>query len=78
MGAASVAGMNLLAHREPIINSIEFIKGGEHDGKLSINYQETLLSSKTIIADVANTMSMASLGNDDMGETDVESNIVNV
>lgn len=78
MGATAVAGMHLVAHREPIINTIEVIKQGEHSGKLQINYQETLLSSKSIIAPVSNVMGLASLGNDDLGEDGVENNILNV
>jgi len=61
-----------------IINTMEIIKDGEHAGKLKINYQETLLSSKTIIASVNNVMGMVSLGNDDIGEDDVENNVVSV
>lgn len=78
MGTFAVAGMHLLSQREPIINTIEIIKEGEHAGKLKINYQETLLSSKTIIAAVNNVMGMVSLGNDDVGEDDVESNVVSI
>lgn len=78
MGAACLAGMNLLAYREPIINSIGLIKDGEHAGKLEINIQENLLGSKTIIVHGGNVMALGSLGNDDMGEEDFESNIVSV
>ena len=34
MGASLVAGMHLLAHRDPIINTIEILKEGENAGKL--------------------------------------------
>lgn len=76
MGLACLAGMNLLAQREPIINSIGIINEGEHAGKLEINIQENLLGSKTIIVHSANVMALGSLGNDDIGEDDFESNII--
>ena len=78
MTAACLAGMSMLSQREPIINTIEIINEGPDSGKLRINYQKSLLSSKTIMADVGKTMSIASLGNDDQGEADLESNIVNI
>ena len=34
MGVSAVAGMHLVAHREPIINTIEVLKQGDHAGKL--------------------------------------------
>ena len=70
--------MKFLSQREPTVNTIAFVKEGEHAGKLSINYQESLLSSKTIYAEAKSIMSIASLDNDDMGEEDVENNILAV
>lgn len=48
---ACLAGMNVVAQREPIINTIGFVDEGENAGKIRINIQKTLLSSTTIIAD---------------------------
>jgi hypothetical protein len=74
IAAACLAGMSQLGFREPTINTITFVD----DGAIEINVQETLLSSKTIVADVSNVMALASLGNDDLGEDDLESNLVQV
>ena len=63
-----------------MINAIEFVKdeGNKYAGKLKINFQETLLSSKTVIASVNNVMGMVSLSNDDIGEDGVENNVVSI
>jgi hypothetical protein len=37
-----------------IVNSIEFVKEGEHAGKLKINVSTSFLVSKNIIADISN------------------------
>lgn len=76
--ASCLGGMRYFAEGHPTINTIDIIRDGEHAGHLAINYQESLLSSKTIIADARNVMSLASLDEDDMGEEDVESNILAV
>ena len=70
--ALCLAGMAQLGGRDQTINTITFVE----DGAIEINVQETLLSSKTIVADVSNVIALASLGNDDLGEDDLESNVV--
>lgn len=74
--AACLAGMSTVASQEPTINTITFVESGEHAGSVEINVQETLLKTKTIVANVSNVMALASLGNDDLGEDDLESNVV--
>lgn len=74
--AACLAGMSNLGVREPTINTMTFVEDGPHAGTLEINYQETLLSTKTIVANVSDVMAIASLNNDDLGEDDVEANVV--
>ena len=61
-----------------IVNSIEFVKDGEHAGKLKINVSTSVLTSKNIIADISNVQSVFSLKNDDLGEDDIENNLVSV
>ena len=61
-----------------IVNSIEFVKEGEHAGKLKINVSTSFLVSKNIIADLSNVQSVFSLRNDDLGEDDLENNLINV
>lgn len=50
--AASLAGMYKL-NESNVVNSIEFVKEGEHAGKLKINVSTSFLLSKNIIADVS-------------------------
>jgi len=37
-----------------VINSIEFVKSGEHQGKFKINVSTSILQSKDLIADIGN------------------------
>merc|ERR1711935_552869 len=78
MGFACLAGMNLLGQRDPIVNTIGVLSEGEHAGKLEITIQESLVGTRTIIVHSADVMGLASLGNDDVGEDDFESNIISV
>lgn len=75
--AASLAGMYKF-NESNIVNSIEFVKEGEHAGKLKINVSTSILTSKNIIADVSSVQAVFSLKNDDLGEEDIENNLVNV
>lgn len=77
MSAASVMGMLKFSERN-VINSIQFIKEGQDAGKLLINVSTSPLTSKNIVASVSNVQAQLSIGNDDMGENDLESNLVEV
>ena len=68
--------MSHLAVDTPTVNSIGYIWEGDHAGSLEITVSQNLLSSQTIIAHPNNTMGIASLGNDDLGHNDLESNIL--
>jgi len=61
-----------------IVNSIEYVKEGEHAGKLKINVSTSFIASRNIIADISNVQSVFSLRNDDLGEEDLENNVLNV
>jgi hypothetical protein len=75
MSAASFMGMYRFNERN-VINSIEFIKEGADAGKLLFKVSTSPFTSKSIIASVSNTQGQFSLGDDDMGESDLESNVV--
>lgn len=61
-----------------VVNSIEFVKEGEQIGKLKINVSTSILTSRNIIADISSVQAVFSLKNDDLGEDDVENNMVSV
>jgi len=65
--AAAVMGMRNLAPTSSV-NTIQFVKGGENEGKLLINISTGLFASQNIIAEVKNIHGMCSLSNDDIGE----------
>lgn len=67
--SAVAAGLyGLLAFAESnIINTIEFINEGEHQGKLLINIGLTSFTSKNIIVDIKDIHSIATMDNDDIG-----------
>lgn len=75
--AATLAGMYKL-NESSIVNSIEIVKEGEHAGKLKINVSTSILTSRNIIADISSVQAVFSLKNDDLGEDDIENNLVNV
>lgn len=59
-----------------MVNVIDVISEGEHKGKLRITINTTLLSTRSIIADVKDVHSVLSLSNDDLGSDDTEGNVV--
>lgn len=73
--AAGVYGLLAFSDNNSI-NAIDLIDSGEHQGKLQITVGVTALSSKKIIADVSNVSSILALDNDNLGETDVDSNAI--
>ena len=72
----SLGGMYSLYRPGYYINSIEMIKEGEHTGKIKLNIQTSLIENRDIIADVKNTQSALCLNNDDLGEEDLENNVI--
>lgn len=75
MSAASVMGMTKFSERN-VINSIEVIKEGVDTGKLKFNVSTSPLTSKNIVVSIKNTQGQLTLGDDDIGESDLESNLV--
>lgn len=75
MSAASVMGMTKFNERN-IVNSIEFIKEGEDAGKLLFNVSTSPFTSKNVVVSVSDCQAQLSLGNDDIGEDDLEANLV--
>lgn len=59
-----------------VVGQIDFVQEGEHNGKLRIKVQQTPFSSRSIIVDAKNTMSVCAVGSDDVGEEDAEGNIL--
>jgi hypothetical protein len=72
---ASIKGMFSFDQKD-IVNSIEFIQKGEHLGKVLFNIATSPFTSKDIIADIKDVQGVFSLGNDDMGENDLETNVI--
>lgn len=77
ISAASLKGMFSFQEKN-VINSIEFVKDGEHVGKVKFNISTSPFTSKNVIADVGNVQGVYSLGNDDMGENDLETNVISL
>ena len=80
IAASLLAGMYNLNERN-VVNSIEFVKdeSSPYNGKLKFNVSTgPLYTSKDIYADVKECQAMLSLGNDDLGEKDVDGNVVSL
>jgi len=75
--AAGLYGMLAFAEQQKV-NTIEVIKDGNNEGRLRINVANSAFSSRYIIADVKDVHSVVSLHNDDLGEDDLEGNIISV
>lgn len=75
MIGAAVAGMNNFMDSGKI-NSIEWIKDGEHKGKLQIAVSTGPLTSKNLIVGTNDAQGVFSMSNDDIGEDDLENNII--
>ena len=61
-----------------VINSIETVKEGDKLGKLLITISTSPFTSSTIYADPQDVQGVFSVGNDDVGEDDVENNVVHI
>jgi len=75
MSGASVMGM-LNFNERNIVNSIELIKEGTDAGKLLMSVSTSPFTSKNVVVPVANARSVFTVGSDDLGENDIESNVV--
>lgn len=75
--AAGIYGMLSFAESQ-CVNSIEVIKGKENAGKLRINIAQSAFTSMNIIADVKDVRSIVSLANDDLGEDNLDGNVITV
>jgi len=63
---------------QQIVNSIEQVKSGPHEGKLLINVATSTFTSRSLICDVRDVMSVFSLGNDDLGDDNLDGNVIQV
>ena len=61
---------------QDIVNSIGIAGEGEHEGLLEINVSMSPITSKTIYVPIDNVHAVFSMSNDDMGEQDVENNVL--
>jgi len=77
MIASSFMGMKTFQDRN-VINSIEMVKDGEHAGKILLSVSTSPFSSKNVVAHPKDVQGVFSLGNDGLGEDDLETNMVHV
>ena len=75
MVGTALAGMSNLTEKNKI-NSIEWVKEGEHKGKLKFNVSTGPFTSRDLLVDTNHTQGVLSLNNDDAGEEDLETNLV--
>jgi len=68
-------GMTTLLDKN-VVNSIEMVADGPHAGKLKVNVSTSPVASRSYYTHVNEIYSMLSVGDDDLGKTDVENNIV--
>ena len=74
---AGVYGMMAFSEQQ-MVNSIEQLTTGPHEGKLLINVATTAFTSRNLICDVRDVMSVFSLGNDDLGDDNLDGNVIQV
>lgn len=60
------------------VNSIEMIKEGENSGMVKFSISTSPFTSETMIASVQNVQAVFTLSNDDLGEDDVEANVISI
>lgn len=61
-----------------MINRIEWVREGADAGRLRLTISTSPFTSTQIIADQSLTQGILSLSNDDMGENDIENNLVEI
>lgn len=71
---SSLGGMFKLNEKD-CVNSISL---GEEAGQIKINVSTSPFTSRTLVANVNDIQAIYSLGNDDMGENDIENNVVSI
>jgi len=75
--AASLGGMMKLNERG-YVNSIALVGDGEHAGSVQFSVSTSPFTSKNLIASVNDVQSVCSVGNDGVGEDDIEGNIIHL
>ena len=69
---ASLGGMHKLNER----NYVNSIRLGENSGEVEFNVSTSPFTSRSLVANIKNVQGVFSLGNDDLGEDDLECNVV--
>ena len=72
--ASSLGGM-LKLNDKGYVNSISL---GENSGDIEFNVSTSPFTSRNLVANINDVQAVFSLGNDDMGEDDVECNVVQI
>ena len=72
---SAMYGARAFAGRD-VVSKIDYIQEGEHIGKLRLKVQKSPISSVNIIINPKYTMSVCSVGGDDVGEDDADGNIL--
>lgn len=72
MTGASLGGMFKLNDR----GTVNSIRLGENSGDIEFNVSTSPFTSKSLVANINNVQGVFSLGNDDMGEDDIECNVI--
>ena len=75
--ALAAYGAGRFAERNTI-SQIDFVREGEHSGKLRLKITKSPIMTFNIVTDAKCIRSICSLGNDDFGEDNLEGNIVEV
>ena len=80
LGAVAAGLYGMLAFSESqIINSIHIIKdGSENHGRLRVTVGESAFTTSEIIVDVRDVNSIVALGNDDLGDDNVDGNVLRI
>jgi len=72
MTVASLGGM-LKLNEKGTVNSIRL---GENSGDIEFNVSTSPFTSRNLVANINNVQGVFSVGNDDLGENDVETNVI--
>ena len=72
---SAMYGAKAFAMRD-VVGRIDYVTEGEHTGKLRMKVYKSPFSSSNIIINPKFTMSLCSVGYDDVGEDDAEGNIL--
>jgi len=72
MTASSLGGMYKLNDK----GSVNSIRLGQNSGDIEFNVSTSPFTSRTLVANINDVQGVFSLGNDDLGENDVEVNVI--